>query len=498
MPDAAAPPLPPEAPTPAPAPEPAPATGPDPSRRTRDAILYVPGIGDVWDQKALGGLASQVAAAMGRQLDGGRQFRCEASKDGRCCSILVRDSDGDAGVTDRPLIDLYALDYRRTIIDDFEARTPFKKCLLLFAATFGSSPRFTRMLFRRGISPIPPRERFQIWYAMLLISLTWVYLLLLVAALVPAIQAAWSPAIDATFNAVPRSQDWWAHAWAFARNAWNAFASRAPALIALGTFLWALVTPSVKAKIEAMMTNTYCLYQYLNFGDMDRLAVMLHDRVAEVKDLGYRNVHVVSYSFGTVVAFNAFFPTARKPLHRLEDVGALISIGFPFDMVRTYWPRYFLNRQAAPDMPRLWLNVYSPLDILSSNIRNDGKIAGPDPEILKDCFRPNPEQDPVQARSAAVTAAPVAADDGAGPSGPIVPSPVNVAMHNAPDTTDFTFWESLTLMGLRMHTGYWNPADPRAMNCFDEVLAILYRAHGGEPADPDRPRVFPDSLPGAE
>ena len=57
----------------------------------------------------------------------------------------------------------------------------------------------------------------------------------------------------------------------------------------------------------------------------------------------------------------------------LSTVKNLVTIGCPFDMVRTYWPNYFINRQRQSNAPVQWINIYAPLDVFGSNFRDDDK-----------------------------------------------------------------------------------------------------------------------------
>jgi hypothetical protein len=77
-------------------------------------------------------------------------------------------------------------------------------------------------------------------------------------------------------------------------------------------------------------------------------------------------VHLVAYSFGTIVALDALFPQ-QQPSPRIERIDTLTTIGSPFDFLRTYWPTYFTGRQSVHGHPRRWINVYAPLDVLGSD-----------------------------------------------------------------------------------------------------------------------------------
>jgi hypothetical protein len=93
-----------------------------------------------------------------------------------------------------------------------------------------------------------------------------------------------------------------------------------------------------------------------------------------VEKAHYQHVHLLAYSFGSIVALDALFPptsNSKIAYPRFSCISKLITIGCPFDFVRQLWPQYFDNRQAASSAPTYWLNVYTPPDALGSNFRDD-------------------------------------------------------------------------------------------------------------------------------
>ena len=86
----------------------------------------------------------------------------------------------------------------------------------------------------------------------------------------------------------------------------------------------------------------------------------------------YRKIHVLAYSFGSIVAIDALYQR-REPPERFKRINSLVTVGSPFDIVRSFWPAYYQGRHGRPGKSSTWLNVYSPDDVFSSNFRNDGK-----------------------------------------------------------------------------------------------------------------------------
>jgi hypothetical protein len=74
----------------------------------------------------------------------------------------------------------------------------------------------------------------------------------------------------------------------------------------------------------------------------------------------YTRLHVVCNSFGSVVAIDSLFPTGgSEPAKRVRDVHTLITVGCPFDFIRSY----FDARGGFAGVPRQWLNIYREDDV---------------------------------------------------------------------------------------------------------------------------------------
>ena len=97
-----------------------------------------------------------------------------------------------------------------------------------------------------------------------------------------------------------------------------------------------------------------------------------------LRDTGWTGpVHLLGYSFGSLVLFDAMFPRATS--HRSGDpvasVRSLTTIGCPLDAVRLFRPRYADTRAArAAGTP--WRNVFIATDVFGSNLRNGDDVQG--------------------------------------------------------------------------------------------------------------------------
>jgi hypothetical protein len=132
-----------------------------------------------------------------------------------------------------------------------------------------------------------------------------------------------------------------------------------------------------------------------------------------------------------------------------------VTIGCPFDFVRTFWTQYFdkdreFEKRDMPKEPIKWLNVFSPLDVLGSNFRNDDE----------------PNQ-PAEINVRAQVVAP----------GSDVPAPVNIPFSEGLMLSKLSWSSSFTLLGLRSHSIYWGAQMEAEVDCFSEIVQRMYAGH---------------------
>jgi len=209
---------------------------------------------------------------------------------------------------------------------------------------------------------------------------------------------------------------------------------------------------------EEMLAFIY----YLSFTDRRaEITGLVEARLEQVMESGpYQRYVVMGYSFGTVVALDAFCPASEVRARRLDRVDTLVTIASPYDFILTYWPKYFADRQYAP--PLTWLNVYSPVDLLGT------------------CFD---KQKARAERTQRLRAAqPI-------PAQPSKDEPQN--SFGLPDqlatgpTQEFAFREGvpdeqlglfgwIAMQGLGAHSRYWAKGEDGERNCFDLLVPGLF------------------------
>jgi hypothetical protein len=387
---------------------------PEVSREGRRAIVFIGGIGTSWVNHSIEEVSLRLAqafdlsaktrrasfrlAANTREEDFGDKLKTSV------CTILRRDASGE-----RAVVDVYRLDSVRSLVRSYEARSLLFKILIpvLIIATY--LPRGVRALFsRRGKAP---RETLQLLYGTWVLSLLTFYAGLLVFTAI----TAFYPGLDDLTRRIPQGLT--------------------AGLTALG--IWK--SGAVSALADGAVRHV-CLINYLRFGERrdvlrGQLAALL-EHIAERDEVEYEFVDVVAYSFGSLVAIDSLFPSEGPPPETFRVVRTLVTVGCPFDVVRTYWPDHFSGRKRLDGVPQTWLNVYSPADILSSSFQ------GP------------------RERSAVTVA-------GASP-------PENIVYGDGTSAAKMSFVDFATLVGLRSHAIYWGRERETEMTAFSVVAGRVY------------------------
>lgn len=170
----------------------------------------------------------------------------------------------------------------------------------------------------------------------------------------------------------------------------------------------------------------------------------LNDLIEHICEKGpsAKDLTVMGYSLGSVVALDAIFPANGEPMPRLEALRALVTIGCPFEAVENFYPGYFRNRSIPAALP-YWINVYSPVDLLGSDFSKAIGIEG--------------DRREKKASEA-----------------PLKPN-LDLAYDHA-GRQKRSFWEALSLAAFAAHAQYWRADDPEAESCLRPVLAGLARA----------------------
>ena len=318
----------------------------------RDAIIFVPGLSAAPHRRL-----SHVTAVLCNELD-------RAAKD-RMARFEVRPSPHQAGDPatpfesihrvdgDRsfPVADVYFLDHDRIHQADRTPANPlfrvFTLGLTVLAGVLVWVPAAVRGFLHRTK---PLRQMLQLLLALGILLLLGAYLVTAVVALVQLVLTADAQASDGSRLELTPPQ----------------------ALVVVGAVLGVLL-PNARQRLadDAEIYLRMIRYLWLS-GPRDTLRgelLTLLERISERREVGA--IHLVGFSFGSLVAIDTVFPQSKPPTPRIDRVATLVTLGCPFDLVRTLQPRYFEQRFGPGDATPRWLNIYDPIDLLGSNFRDD-------------------------------------------------------------------------------------------------------------------------------
>jgi len=219
-------------------------------------------------------------------------------------------------------------------------------------------------------------------------------------------------------------------------------------ITALGLFL----KIDMKTWIQRTGLGITSASQYLLFGSrrqslQSQLGALLN-HIGE-KDK-YDRIHIVSYSFGSIIAIDSLFATDEPP-EVLKRVDSLVTIGCPFDFIRTYWPRYFTDRTDKLGNTR-WINIYSAADVLASDFLE----YPPTPWIWsrKDGGKSQPITTGINLSN-----------------GDTMRPEVNISYGRRMKLDEYPVIEKLAFIGFAMHKQYWEGASP---GCYHNIVKELF------------------------
>ena len=412
-----------------------------PVKADRDAVIFLPALGTEWTDQSVEKMGRRIAVALERSAPAQAKFAAKVAPgtqgygDGlKATMATITRTDGN---TEQPILDLYGFEYHRDLTKRFLDRNLFTKALRLVVMIVYSTGRLVASVVqpRRatgrsaageaepgsdGKHAKRPREVFQLLLGALGLLLFCVYAGIVIYALVDTV----------------------IHINAFKKG--KAGASLAEAAVVVATAV-GMSLPKIREWITKAAVDFLSATAYLGFGSQRELVAgkleALLEHVAERGSPAYARIHVISYSFGSVVAMDTLFPRGRPAPQRASEVRTLITIGSPFDMVRTYWRDYF-DQRSCPPGDRRWINVYSPEDVLGSNFRNDDKAERPTQGIM-------------------------------GTSASRCAQPDQNISYNPTGAEKVSIVGLFLLAGLRAHTIYWDE-DADAETCLTQIVSDLY------------------------
>jgi hypothetical protein len=252
-----------------------------------------------------------------------------------------------------PVYKLYDFKYEDILTQKFINRSVISKNVLLFLLILRKAPKFfIRNTQRRGFNH--PFLALYIWAIFLTLSIV-------VISLLPA-----TFSIIAVFLINQLKQT----------DLSNGFENFAKYLTSIMSSLLILI-PGGSNFVTRLATEYICVNDYIEFGARSQLVLgnleflleFITERETDCE------VHIHSYSFGSIVAIDFLFPFGGQLSNNIQKyVKGLITIGSPFEFFNAYYPHYFTSRNSVMAGKLKWINIYSRYDALASNFRKDSKV----------------------------------------------------------------------------------------------------------------------------
>ncbi len=415
--------------------------GPAASGSTREALIFVAGGGEDWTEQSVHAVGSRIALELDRHTEPAKAtFKLSDSAEETYYAGLkttvatISRIEGSGAV---PVLDVYQLETAQPLVEDYARRnTAVKAVFPLMILVSQVVPRLLRWPARTAIRavkrgekdrqsgrPTAIKDQLQFVFA----GATGLLLTFYVATLIWAMIETADPTLIKGVSA------------------------KVPQWIVLVASAVGLTTGIVKVLTQSAV-DQLCMILYLSDGyrrDVLRGRVSaLVEHVCQKDGVEYSRVVLAGYSFGTIVALDTLFPFDEPPSPHLGRIEALVTIGCPFDIVRTYWPTYFTERTRLDGVPAAWVNIYCPIDVLGSNFRNDSERLGADHGVQ---FR------------------------GEGDDNASAKPSVNVPYASG---IPISWRHALTMNGLRAHGLYWETQDDGEVSAF---ASVVNRVYAGKP-----------------
>ena len=419
-----------------------------------DAILYIPGL----EGQSLDDAALRIASALDiSSSTAAAEFPLEAGQDedyvseGNSLKTRVRTiRRTEPGKEPQKIVDVYEFSYIDSLVKTHIESNVFVKGLRLLIQLVMNTPRLVGAFFGKKQKTI--LEKVQYIVAILILSLLVVYLGLLFIAVydtvreIPQIEAMMSQPSTSPGTATEGSDN----TAQTGRDQQQGKGSNLTIFQLVGITIATIEVfyPNLKKSFTDASVRYTSLVEYLSLGARNQvLGGQLLALIDHIAAKGYRHIHIVAYSFGTIIALDNLFPSERMPVKRIREIHTLATIGCPFDLIRVFWPDYFTERVVVANVPKLWINVYSPIDVMASNFRSDSKNAEPQLE----------------------NAIPSKNDT----SVKLVPR-MSMPWNTGRPKRTLSFFELLALVGLEAHRSYWENAFESGNTAFSLIIAEIY------------------------
>ena len=319
----------------------------------RDAIIFVPGLGSLRHRNL-----AHIADVLCNEFDRAatteaarfavRQTTARSGDDAEVVRTIWR-IDGDDSA---PVVDIYGVDHSTIEQADATPTNPVARVLTLALTVLAGVMIWGAAWFRRNRRAKTVAQMLQLLLCLAILLLLGAYLITAVFALAQLVMTAVAQSTGRPAPTITRPQ----------------------VLVVVAAVLGTLL-PRVREHLTTAAEQYLRMMRYLWVaGPRNNLRgelLTLLERASERDEID--RIHLVGFSFGSLVAIDMVLPASKTPTARMARVTSLTTVGCPFDLVRMLHPSYFQGRFAATTAGPPWTNIYDPIDVLGSNFRNDNK-----------------------------------------------------------------------------------------------------------------------------
>lgn len=461
----------------------------------RDAFIYIHGLFSDSVNQSIEAISRQIVTALENQSKtAAATFILTEGKDemynaGKARVVTIIRKDGDQAT---PIMDIYDMNYGKKLIESYERLNPVYQCLLIALLLLSNFTKLVRAVVKRSKSA---SHKWQAFLGSLIFLLLAVYMVTLLTTVFSTVYDGLSSNTNSqepseqqrTPTQEPGSQakaivkppvgakdtvaeltdqvlKLWGQLGSWLDEKVSKFSSNAAdrvytprwlhwmqVLVVLFTSFGLITKIDFKQVLARLSAGMTCANNYLTMGQrrdvlcgqVEALLNYLEEKQNQGQGQKYRTVNIIGYSFGSIIAIDTLFPV-NEPVTILKRVDTLITIGCPFDFIRTYWPTYFNNRNPWLSVPAKWINVYTPADVLAS-------------DFVDERDRKNPT---VQPRGIQVQ------------QGKEI-MPKNIIYGDRRALSEYSFFEKFSLFGFKAHDCYWTE-ESFGNSCFNQIIAEVY------------------------
>ena len=335
-------------------------------------------------------------------------------------------------------VDIYRVDYLSSLVERLRNRSPALRIVMLCLNLLQQSLSLLRACLRRGTSRL---KFFDLAVASGWVVLVLADLLFVVSGMVSAdwlqehvhlASAAAAQWIDAVVPGFVSST--------------GIVGSKAAIQVWVGAHLGALLLSggSARTRLSSATAGYGAMLEYVMRGEGRSAATAHVPNLLEQLDndeVVYDEIHLMGYSFGSIVALDTVFPAARTRDKAIDELSSVTTIGCPLEACVAIVPKYFHQRYQTTATSR-WTNVYLDRDPLSTT--------------------PPPERTGVTGRGVRLA-------EGNGERRPHY----DIDGREWGKQINVGVVATFLLGGMRVHSAYWEE-DSDAPSCFDPLVVRLF------------------------